>query len=82
MTTTFPPEAVFDREELIIFKWVVGVLVLLLMILFVVAGGLGYILCDNTIPKQREHEELVEYPENFTSQSSVLHEPYSRVSAM
>ncbi|CAI4228598.1 unnamed protein product [Auanema sp. JU1783] len=67
MTTTFPPSEVRVRNELILFKWIVGIIAVLLMIVVVIAGTFSYLYCERSygLEETRDRYHLVEYPSQF-----------------
>ena len=71
MTTTFPPFVVSERRTTVVFQWITGVCIVLLMIAIVIAGTCAYKNYEyNRLPKdeeERERHQLV----NFASSSSV-----------
>lgn len=69
MTTTFAPEEVRVRRELMAFHVIVAVVVLIMMIVLVIALSLGYQLCTRDRRMAYEHRQLVSaasdnYPSN------------------
>lgn len=72
MTTTFSPENVAYRNEIIVFKWITGVNVLIIALLIVLAGTFGYMVWGNHEEEEGlkvETRQLVELHEHQTSMS-------------
>ncbi|GMR32337.1 hypothetical protein PMAYCL1PPCAC_02532, partial [Pristionchus mayeri] len=71
MTTTFAPEEVSVRRELITFQWIVGVLVILLILFIVLAGSFGYKIFEGKHYEEVEMNKLVNIRSDLPSQNSM-----------
>lgn len=82
MTTTFPPSEVSVRRELTVFKWLTGVVIVVLILFIVLTFSFAYQLYEKHygIEDQVEDHKLVEYHRDVPSASSF--EPTSRLSVL
>ncbi|GMT33460.1 hypothetical protein PFISCL1PPCAC_24757 [Pristionchus fissidentatus] len=81
MTTTFPPEEVSVRRELMVFQWIVGILALVLIIFIVCAGAMAYQVFEGRQFEENEMHKLVNIQSDLPSQASTYSRPRYREAA-
>ncbi|TKR82195.1 hypothetical protein L596_015956 [Steinernema carpocapsae] len=70
MTSTFPPEEVRTRRELVAFQIIVGILVFVLMIVIVLMLSFGYCLFDKNNKDREEVVRMIPYKDQFPMSAS------------
>ncbi|KAK0406745.1 hypothetical protein QR680_018777 [Steinernema hermaphroditum] len=84
MTTTFAPEEVRTRRELVAFKIIVGILVFVLMVAIVLMLSFGYCLFDRSEDREEEihRRELIHYKDQFPMSASQSNNEMHHVSSI
>lgn len=82
MTTTFAPEEVRTRRELMAFQITTGVITFFLLLVLVVALSLAYNICnreDNERKDKSDHQMLVSMHDSYSRTSRSASRPASRM---